>query len=136
MTAASKLRRFAQEMLDECSGFSYARRIEIERTLFRIAKEFSWDSLGIELHNFGMSSRDAVVAQCEMAAIRDSTVEYDAILEVFQLAAALGSLASGEPYRTWELAGPSLASRKDAMRLFSKRLCRLADLLHDRAHTA
>ena len=129
--AYSKLRGFASAVVADSSGFSYPRRIDLERTLFQIAKELARGSLNVELHNFRMESRDAVVAQAELAASRGRKGEYDAILETFQLAAALESLASGEPYRTWEIAGPGLASRDGAMRHFARRLGRLADVLSD-----
>jgi len=129
MTTDSKLRTFASDIEMGCAGFSYPRRIDIERTFFKIAKELAHASLDIELHNFQIASRDAVVARADFATSSGRKAEYEVVLETFQLAAALASLASGEPYRTWELAGPGLASRDGAMRHFARRLRRLADRL-------
>lgn len=108
------------ELEETCLRFPYPRRVQIERGIFGTCKALAQAYFGYNLQGFTVTARDEIEglphnnAGCEDA--------FRAIRLAFELRAVLGNLASGDPYLDWELAGPSLPGRDDAIRLFSKQL--------------
>jgi hypothetical protein len=131
MNIAQKLKDHSTEILRDRSGFSYPRRIDMERTLFLIAKDLAREVLELEIHNFGFNTRQRIEERTRQLEGPFSKHVSNAVVLAFQLKAALDALTSGEPYRTWEMAGPILSSRKDAMSTFARGLSRLATMLDE-----
>ena len=119
-----ELQVFAGEVASSPTGFSFERRIQIERCLFLIAKIISKRLLGYELHGFA-----PVYLEHLRALESHEPRSHDAILLVrraFELRTALAALAVGEPYRTWEMAGPGSGGRRQVCVVFASQLRKYA----------
>jgi hypothetical protein len=116
------IRLFAEGLLREPTGFSFRRRIQVERALFATLKVIARREFGIEVRSFAPAALESLRTTTSVDAKSSLTV-----LEMaFELKAALAALASGEPYRTWELAGPGSGGRSSLSIIFAKRLLRYA----------
>ena len=117
---AEQLVRHAERLQRDRPTLTYLLRTQVERHLFVTCKSLSREHYSYDLRDFGIASREDVV-QCDAVSAAPRVV-LETILMGFELRAALGKLASGDPYMGWEGAAAALPGRDDAIRHFAKRL--------------
>lgn len=110
----------AQNLLSHGVELPYIKRTAIERNLFATCKAVVAKTCGLDFQGFSLESRMEIDSILDAGGVPEDGAT--AIRTGFELSSTLSSLASGDPYLNWELAGPALPGRADAIRLFGKRL--------------
>src|SRR5713226_8857657 len=100
----------------EKAGIDYRMRVAVERTIFRTAKTVARRHLLFNLCGFSLSSQMELMAAVRLRRPRPD-VRFCLDL-AFELAAALGNLASGDAYVRKELMLEAIPGRLGAVKLF------------------
>ncbi len=121
---SEELLHLSDHLQGDAPDLPYLTRVKIERHLFGSCKKLVHALYGYDLQTFELDSRREIERRHDVSPVPAAGVE--TIWMAFELRAALANLASGDPYLNWELAGPSLPGRADAIKALGKALTRYA----------
>ena len=105
-------------------SLDYADRTRIERHLFQTAKVICRHLVGHNLKSLSLASREELEKRCEETGLRNDLKRL--VLAPFELKIILGTLASGDPYLTSDVAGIEMPGRSGAKQAFRIRVSRFA----------
>ncbi len=112
------LESIATEIQGGNSSVDFRSRVVIERAVFVVAKAIAEVHLGHDLQSLTKSEVELITGMSSHGG-RESELARFCVWRAIELRAALSALASGDPYRTTDLAGPSFPGRKGAIRAFA-----------------
>lgn len=121
---SEELLRLSDQLLGDVPDLSYLTRVKIERHLFGSCKKLVHALYEYDLQTFELESRQEIERRHDEDPASSAGIE--TIWMAFELRAILTNLASGDPYLNWELAGPSLPGRTDAIKALGIALTRYA----------
>lgn len=119
----------ADSLDHEPSALDFVLRTRIERELFLGAKEIALRYANFDLNSLSLDSQTQLMLA--LAAKNGADTAGELLPRIFELKAILTTLASGDAYVVGELEIEFDTGRRGALRLFSARLRKLADLVMD-----
>jgi len=119
-----EIRRLAVLVSASPRAFDYRMRIAIERAVFNVARDIATSYLNVRLTGFSPAARNALDSG---VADLSQTAAYRTLTLAFELASVGATLSSGNAYARKELTS-TLAGFEKAMQLFTRRLCRYAEV--------